>query len=307
MSQGSPTFAVLIATSRRAELLQRTLQSLAKCEVPPTLTEVVVVENGESRVAEPILREALDGFAAPPRYLYSEPGNKSVALNKALETITADWVVFFDDDIRLEPDVLTYYAEAINALREPAFFGGRTGVDYEAPPPDWLKKYLPASSRGLDLGQTGTRFSEPKFLGFNWAARTAALRLSGGFNPDFGPGGRLARGQETDMMTRLLEGGDAAVFLREPLVHHYVPAASSSMEFALARMKSRGIYEARHLLPQSSFLERAARVAGAWVLLAGLVITAHGLRTLCVPLRLRFRFDMAAAYYSGFLVAPRRA
>src|SRR5690625_3949232 len=126
---------VLIPTHGRPRLLGRTIASLAACRLPEGYREAVVVENGIRAGAEAVVAEAA---AAHPhlrlRYLHVERANKSHALNEALKTIADGLVVFFDDDVRLEPGVLEAYAEAAEAHPEPAFFGGSLGVDYEKRP-----------------------------------------------------------------------------------------------------------------------------------------------------------------------------
>ena len=44
--------------------------------------------------------------------MHRERANKSYALNEALETIADGLVVFFDDDVQVEAQVLVAYAEA---------------------------------------------------------------------------------------------------------------------------------------------------------------------------------------------------
>ncbi len=55
------------------------------------------------------------------RYLYLAHGNKSAALNAAMETLGDCLIFFTDDDVRVDPGVLTAYAEAA-AARGPGHF-----------------------------------------------------------------------------------------------------------------------------------------------------------------------------------------
>ena len=107
---------VLIPTHGRPALLGRTLASLAACRPPAGYAEAVVVENGAQAGAEAVVAEAA---AAHPRlrlrYLHVARANKSHALNEALRTVGAGLVVFFDDDVRLDPGVLEAYAAACRA------------------------------------------------------------------------------------------------------------------------------------------------------------------------------------------------
>lgn len=213
---------VLIPTHGRPTLLRRTLDSLAACRLPDGYRETVVVENGSRDGAEAVVAEAA---AAHPvlrlRYMHVEWGNKSHALNEALKTVAEGLVVFFDDDVRLAPEVLVAYAEAAEGCCGGTFFGSSFGVDYEEPPPPWLVPLLPFSARGMDL-QSEDRLWE--YLGFNWAAFAGDIRKLGGFDLAFGPGSPTgATGQETNMQHRMVAAGMTRIDLPEVLVWHYIP------------------------------------------------------------------------------------
>ena len=195
---------VLIPTHGRPELLSRTLDSLAECELPLGYRGLVVIENGSRSGAELVVGSLPPSLRAS--YLHYEDGNKSAALNHALRTIPdEDLVVFFDDDVRLSRSILCDYTEA--ASRNPrAFFGGPVECDYESSPPRWIS--LPRSATGWRYEDSEVNSKEPTFLGFNWAAFAAHLRECGGFDPRVGPGGTTgARGQETLMQSRLRDRG----------------------------------------------------------------------------------------------------
>ena len=224
---------VVIPTHGRPDLLVRTLASLARCELPEGYAGCVVIENGSRDGAEAACRGADARLAV--RYLHHERGNKSEALNRVLEILSDGLVVFFDDDVRFSPTVLTDYAAAANADNPGCWFAGPTGVDYETEPPDWLKRHLPPSAKGWEWGG-GKTFDRPDAMGFNWAAFAADLRRAGRFNPDFGPGSPTgATGQESEMMSRLLAAGVSGRYLHGARVWHYVPGERCAPQWALSR------------------------------------------------------------------------
>ena len=102
---------VVIATREREALLARTLAALALCRRPEGFSGTIVVENGRRAGTEALVRAAPAGLDA--RYLFESAGNKSKALNTALAQIGEGLVVFLDDDIRVGPDLLEAYAEAV--------------------------------------------------------------------------------------------------------------------------------------------------------------------------------------------------
>ena len=234
-----PRLTALIPTHGRPTLLGRTLASLAACRLPEGYREAVVVENGIRAGAEAVVAEAAGAHPhLSLRYMHVERANKSHALNEALATVEDGLVVFFDDDVRLEPGVLEAYAEAADETGAGHYFGGSMGVDYEHAPPDWVRRLLPLSARGVDLREPEREWH--LYLGANWAVFTEDLRATGGFNDSYGPGSTSgATGQEANMQERLLTLGVRQVDVPDALVWHYVPKDRSSLRW-LIRRKYRG-------------------------------------------------------------------
>lgn len=230
----------VIATAGRPDLLRRTLNSLAVCELPPIYRGAVVVENGPKRGAEEVVSSCDPRLSA--RYLYQAEGNKSLALNAALDQVGDALIFFTDDDVRFHPGTLRAYAEAAEGRDGGHFYGGPTGVDYEAEPPDWLKAYLPSSARGRSLGDEMKPVGGADFLGYNWAAFAADLRAVGGFDPAKGPGAPTrSTGQERDGQLRLLAAGVRGIYVPQAMVWHFVPAERCTSGWALRRIYRGGV------------------------------------------------------------------
>lgn len=241
-SHMAAALSVLLPTHGRPKLLRRTLESLATCRLPEGYREAVVVENGSRDGAEAVVEEI--GAAHPElrlRYMHVEWGNKSHALNEALEIIGDGLIVFFDDDVRLSPGVLEAYSESASGADGSLYFGGPFGVDYEACPAHWLTPFLPLSARGAD-SENREWANSGWFLGFNWAAFKQDLLLVGRFNTDHGPGAPSgATGQESDMQRRLKEHGVSPILVPDALVWHYVPTRRCTPRWVLGRKYRAGL------------------------------------------------------------------
>jgi glycosyltransferase involved in cell wall biosynthesis len=171
--------------------------------------------------------------------MHRKRGNKSYALNEALETIPDGLVVFFDDDIRVDPNVLVAYSEAATGIDGGAYFGGTVRTDRERPLPAWAEPHFPQSVRGYELGEE-MRTAE-WYLGFNWAAYKADLLGVGGFNEHVGPGAATgARGQETEMQERLRAAGAEPIDVPEAVVWHFVPEERLTISWLLQRKYAGG-------------------------------------------------------------------
>ena len=232
---------VVMPTHRRPELLARTLRSLASCAKPQAFARTIVVENGGKHGAEEVVRHADSSLKT--EYRFYGWNNKSAALNSVLETVKDCLLVFFDDDIRFATETLCAYARAAEGMDCGRFFGGPTGVDYEEPPPEWLRARLPASARGFALDPPPDVVKWPQFfLGFNWAAFSQDLKRCGGFNAAYGPeGSTVAGGQDSSIQETLCRLGTVGHYLPDAMVWHYVPKERCSPQWAHQRTYRGGI------------------------------------------------------------------
>ena len=234
---------IVVPSCARSHLLERTLQSLSECDLPSNLKEVVVVENGPRGHAEALVARFRD--VLPIRHRHIERANKSYALNQILAGYENEFVIFFDDDVRLHPQILTAYAKAVGDRTGGTFWGGRCLVDQEKAPPDWLVPYLPDSARGWSPSDTAFELSAPNALGFNWGVFARDFNEVGGFDERRGPGTGVT-GDEPDLQKRLFERGVRGYYLPEAVVWHYVPEERCTPEWALDRIRvtaiSKGIY-----------------------------------------------------------------
>jgi GT2 family glycosyltransferase len=234
---------VIIAACGQPALLRRTLCSLAECEKPAGFGGLIVAENGPRSGLAEVVGEF--GEQHRFRYLYSEPPNKSLALNRALEEVRDALVVFTDDDVQVPAGTLVAYARGAANCSGGEFYGGPIIPDYEdQPPPAWLVRYLPRSAGGWRLVVTvKTQIAQPEFIGPNFAAFAGDVLRVGGFDVRLGPGKHMASpGEDTEIQERLLSQGVRGFFLPDAAMHHFVRAGAASAEFAVVRAERNGVY-----------------------------------------------------------------
>lgn len=232
--------AVVIATCGRPDLLRRALDSLASARRPDSVREVLVVENGGARGAREVVDALRDRL--PIRYLLLEDGNKSRALNRALEQTSADFIYFLDDDVVLDEVTVESYVEAAVRYGPGHHFSGPLVADWEVEPPDWLKSYLPPSAAGWDQGDEEKYYDRPYFIGSNWAAFREDMLAVGGFKEHIGPGSPTgAIGDERDLQQRMLDAGNRGVYLPDARIWHHVPRDSCHFQWARQRQHRTGL------------------------------------------------------------------
>jgi len=227
----SAELIVVIVTHNRPALFARTLKSLAGCHLPHNYARTIVVENGRRNGAEDIVRHA----DAPLKigYLFEQSPSKSVSLNRAVEAVGNGLVVFFDDDVRLSPGVLSAYARAADGFHGGRYFVGPSEPDYEEPPPQWLKAYLPPSAVGIHADEATVR--QLTFPGYNWAAFADDLKDCGGFRTDLGAGD-MPPGEDSEMQKSLRGLGIEPCYVPGAMVWHYVPRERCSPAWTLHRV-----------------------------------------------------------------------
>lgn len=240
-----PELVVVIATcgSQRRDLLDRTLTSLMACDQPANLKEVVIAENGPDARGP----EIVEGFRdlLPVRYQYTEPACKSHALNVFLESTSNEFVIFFDDDIRIHKRTLMAYNEAFRGRTSGVFFGGRVLCDYEGEAPEpWLLGFFPPSGKGWDLGDSPLLLDGPYALGCNWGAFATDLKRVGGFDTRFGPDrNAIATGQDTQMQVELMRCNVLGEYVPDAIVWHYVPRWHCTEDWLLERVAKMSAYD----------------------------------------------------------------
>lgn len=179
---------VVIPTHGRPTLLGRTIDSILACDAPPARqVQLIVVENGPKSDAEQVVAPKASWLT--PEYRHVATASKSAALNSVLHELDECLMIFFDDDIRVEPTILQEHSVAACVSSSGGFFGGGMPV-HEEPPSEWLLNYLTFSARGwhsdaaFDAGLGGGL----AFLGCSWSSLASDLRAVGGSDRRFGPG-----------------------------------------------------------------------------------------------------------------------
>ena len=208
-----PSFSIVIPTYARPDRLSRCIEALTRLEYPPSLLDVVVMDDGSPVPAAP----ALDRFRGRIRLTPLRQANAgpAAARNAAARAATGEYIAFTDDDCLPAPDWLAGFERAFRRQPE-ALLGGRTEnvltTNIYARTSQDLVDYLYAYYRA-DAGEA------PFFTSNNMAVSRAAFLAAGAFDTSF----PLAAGEDREFGMRWRGQGRKLIFVPEAVVGHAHP------------------------------------------------------------------------------------
>ena len=115
--------SIIIPVYNRAQLLERTLRSVMKQSYRPL--HVILIDNGSTDNSMELLQrfkqeQETDGFRVSVGF-EGIPG-AVFARNRGLDYVDTEWVMFFDSDDEMRPELVARYADAIHHFSETDVF-----------------------------------------------------------------------------------------------------------------------------------------------------------------------------------------
>jgi glycosyltransferase involved in cell wall biosynthesis len=220
-----------ICTWNRADLLEKTLDSIKRLIVPYQVQlRVIVVDNGSTDGTANILKQfAIDeSFTKRHQVLLLDESQQghTYARNKAIESIDSDLLIWTDDDVILDAFLIQKYVEFADDNPDTAFFGGKIEPDFEETPEAWITENwekLKGCFAARDLGDLPTPFSKDRLpYGANFAIRSS-IQKHFPFDVELGRRGQKVNGEdELEMMRRVLDAGYLGRWVPESKVKHFI-------------------------------------------------------------------------------------
>ena len=233
---------IVLATRDRAGRLERTIRSIqaamAECTIPSRL---IVVDNGSSDTTDRVIAAFADkinvlGICEP------QPG-KNVALNAALGQVTADLIVFTDDDVDVDRFWLAAHERGANRWQVADVMAGRIDPLFPEQTPDWIRSprfRLRSYAFAAFAPEVGEGIADVMPFGPNYSVRKSAL-VGLWFDETVGPRGRSYRmGSETEFVSRLKGRGHSFAYLPDALVHHRIEPYQIEIDHLLQRAFNAG-------------------------------------------------------------------
>lgn len=201
MNSSDILVSVIICTHRRPDSLALALKSLEDDNNTQHNWEVLVVENDVEATKD--VADVIEKFKPrlPIRWCLEPIPNLSRARNRGASEARGVYLAYIDDDCEVLPG---WVSALLNDFQQysPDFAGGPIYPLYRSPKPYWYKdEWEIRAYHGDKPKKVDSYFSGGNFL----VKRDLAIKL-GGFNEGLGmAGGKIAYGEETDLMIRAKE------------------------------------------------------------------------------------------------------
>lgn len=237
---------VAVCTLDRPRLLRQTLGSLARAEPPASPWELLVVDNGGSEATRGVVESRRPPL--PVRRVCEPEVGLSRARNRSVREARGEVIAWIDDDVRVTPEWLVGYEDAIRSWPDAAFYGGPIQPVFEGDPPDWLRRAFDRldpvreayGERDLGPEPRAIRDAGDLPYGGNFAVRASVL-TDRPFDPRLGRrGGDLLGGEELDLLGRLLAGGHEGRWVPRAELEHVIPRGRQTEEHLRAYFRGQG-------------------------------------------------------------------
>jgi len=117
-------FSIIVVTYNRAELMNKFLTQFRYMEYPPSLYEVIIVDNGSTDYTLTVCIQAKKALSNL-RYVYESRGGQSFARNTGISAAKYSHILFLDDDEQFPSIILQQYAAAWKRHPKSYAIGGK--------------------------------------------------------------------------------------------------------------------------------------------------------------------------------------
>lgn len=116
----NPDFSVIVCTKDRPKDLARMMDSVDRQTLLPA--ELILVDASETDETKKLAAAQEKDAAYPVRYISSKPG-LTLQRNRGLDAASGKYLAYFDDDVVLEPECLSFFTEAFKGHPGPRVAG----------------------------------------------------------------------------------------------------------------------------------------------------------------------------------------
>jgi GT2 family glycosyltransferase len=209
--------SVVIPTYRRESVLIDTLTALLALE--PRATEILVIDQSErhEQPTEQRLKELAE--AGHIQHIRLSRPSITAAMNEGLTRAAQDIVLFLDDDIAVEPELLSAHALA-HSQQSGGLVAGRVIQP-------WQEGIAPAADEPFSFASRRPAWIQ-EFMGGNFSVRRRLALELGGFDENFV---RVAYRFEAEFARRYCRRGSQIYFEPGACIHHLKADAGGTRSY----------------------------------------------------------------------------
>lgn len=233
------TVDIAICTWNRASLLSRTLESIAKLNVPADVQlTVMVIDNQSTDETQSVIKAFTDSNVGKTHKVFSaiEPQQgHTFARNRAIEASQSDLILWTDDDVLVDPDWVAKYVEAADRQPSVSFWGSHIEPLFTGGKPEWIAdnwESLSGCFAARDLGDQSIELSAERLpYGANFAIRGEVQRANL-FDTQLGRRADVVLGEdELELMRRLLAADRQGRWIPAATVQHLIPSDRATTKY----------------------------------------------------------------------------
>lgn len=217
--------SIVVPTHNRSDLLKRTLVDVEQLLIPDGIDcEVIVVANVCTDDTGDVVSQHGKRASVRTRCIIEPQAGLNRARNTGLRSARGDFILFLDDDVRLDPALLQGMLDAYDH-NDADLVGARVSLLWEAVDrPPWLPDDLLWVLSNAELGDdTHESPNGEGLIGACFGFRRRVTEAIGEFRPGLDRvGNRLLGGGETEFIQRALQKGFKAVHAPAMRVQHWV-------------------------------------------------------------------------------------
>ena len=264
MLSAEPVFSIVLSTYNRGDLLVDAVRSLLALDPASPPHELIIVDNNSTDHTRDVVEALVPESGGRLRYVFEGRQGLPHARNAGIAASRGRIVVFTDDDVRAQADLLIAYDAAFTAYPEVAWMGGKVLPMWPSPPPAWLTDAHWAPLAITDFGETGIGVTREQFrclVGANLAMRREVFEVIGGFDPAFRhERGAVTACEDHEFEVRLVNAGLVGRYEPSAVIHAEVQPNRLTKAYHRKWWYDHGRAKVRMTPPKHTFIDGAEYV-----------------------------------------------
>jgi glucosyl-dolichyl phosphate glucuronosyltransferase len=255
---------IAIPTHNRARLLGRTLDSLTRVAIPPDArVDMVIVNNNCTDDTSSIVAQFAPRLPFPVHEVFERQPGLNAGRNRALDEAAGDHVVYFDDDVLVDPGWIEGYLQSVREFAPDCVVGPVSpSYEVEIPPyatPKILESLISSYSRKGDQAMLVPADVAHEVPGCNFGVRRDMANAIGRFAAGLDRSGlSLLAGGDREFGERLVRLGRRVAYQPRCAVLHIITAEKLDRDYLRRRWHGTGVTQ-RMLVAPGELQDSVAR------------------------------------------------